>query len=75
MIADGNIFVVGQQRIVRAEKLSNARGVMDRCVKVGVVADLRGQLHLGVAHGNEQWLDATAHLGVCQENGKLSPQR
>ena len=64
MIADGDIFVIRQQRIVRAEQLADARGVMNRGVEVGVVADLRGKLHLHFAHGNQQRLHASLRLGV-----------
>ena len=53
MVADGDIFIVGQQRIVGAEELADARGVVDGGVEVSVIADLRGQLHLHIMDGNK----------------------
>ncbi len=42
MIADGDVFVVGQERIVGTEETSNACGVVDGGVEVGVVGDAGG---------------------------------
>ena len=39
VIADGDVLVVGQERIVGAEHLPDVGGVIDRGVEVGVVAD------------------------------------
>ncbi len=54
MVADGNVLVVGQQRVVGAEQPADACGVIDGGVEVGVVADLCRELHGSVAHGDEQ---------------------
>ena len=63
MITDGNVFVVGQQRIVGTEQLADARGVIDRGVKVRVVSNLRGKLHLRFLHGHQERSYAILRLG------------
>ncbi len=70
MIADGDVFVVGQERIVGTEELADARGVMDGGVEVGVVADLGGKLHLHIAHGNEHRLQARFCGGIPSARGE-----
>ena len=40
VIADGDVLVVGEERLVGAEELAGARGVMDGGVEVGVVGDV-----------------------------------
>ena len=40
MIADGDVFVVGEERLVGAEELADAGGVVDGGVEVGVVGDV-----------------------------------
>ncbi len=42
MVADGNVFVVGQERLVGTEELADAGGVVDGGVEVGVVGDVDG---------------------------------
>ena len=42
MIADGDVFVVGEKRLVGAEELTYAVGVVDGGVEVGVVGDVDG---------------------------------
>ena len=42
VIADGDVFVVGQERIVGTEETANACGVVDGGVEVGVVGDVGG---------------------------------
>ena len=53
VIADGHIFVVGKQRILRPEEPAYIRGVMDRGVEVGVVADPCRLEHGGFRHGEQ----------------------
>ncbi len=45
VIADGDVLVVRQQRIVRAEQLADVVGVMDADIEVGVVAYPGRQMH------------------------------
>ena len=45
MIADWDIFVVGEQGLVGAELRADVGGVMDADVKIGVVADRARQMH------------------------------
>ena len=53
MIADGNVFVVGQERLVGAEELADAGGVVDGGVEVGVVGDVDGFDERGAGDGVE----------------------
>ena len=46
MIANGDIFVVGQQWIVWAEQFADIRRMMNADVEIGVVADLERQAGL-----------------------------
>ena len=79
MIANGNVLVVWQQRIVGAEQPANPGGVMDGGVKVGIVADLCRKLHCYIAHGDEKRFDALLHLRVglicIEERAKMMAQR
>ena len=50
VIADRHIFVIGQERILRPEKPAHIRGVMDRGIEVGVVADQGRLEHGGFRH-------------------------
>lgn len=42
VVADGDVFVVGEERLVGAEDLAYAGGVVDGGVEVGVVGDVDG---------------------------------
>ena len=42
VVADGNVFVVGEKRLVGTEELADAGGVVDGGVEVGVVGDVDG---------------------------------
>ena len=42
MVADGNVFVVGEKRLIGTEELADAGGVVDGGVEVGVVGDVDG---------------------------------
>ena len=53
MISDGNVLVIRQQRIVGTKQLADIRGVEDRGVEIGVVADDRGQQHLDIGLRNQ----------------------
>ena len=43
MVGDGDVLVIGQQRIVRAEQGANIGGMMNADIEIGVVADGGGQ--------------------------------
>ena len=45
MVADGNVLVVRQQRVVGPEHLADVGRVVDADVEVSVVADAGGQVH------------------------------
>jgi hypothetical protein len=55
VVADGDVLVVGEEGLVRAEELTDTGGVMDGGVKVGVVGDvnrlLEGRSSDGVQGG------------------------
>jgi hypothetical protein len=40
VIADGNVFVVGEERLIGTKELADAGGVVDGGVEVGVVGDV-----------------------------------
>ena len=42
MVADGDVFVVGEERLVGTEELADAGSVVDGGVEVGVVGDVDG---------------------------------
>ena len=54
MIAHRDIFVVRQQRIIRTQQLPRIGGVVDTREEVGVVADLRRQMHRAGLRGVKQ---------------------
>ena len=53
VISDWDVFVVGEQRIVRPEHAADVAGVIYRCVEVGVIADDSRQSKLGLVHRHE----------------------
>ena len=53
MIADRNPLIVRHQGLVGAEQFAHIGGVVDRGVKIGVVANLRGY--------------AVHHIGLCDQ--------
>ena len=71
MIADGNPFVVGQERLVGAEELADVCGVVDGSVEVGVVEDCDGFEEVGLRSWNQYWFDDVA-LGVISEQADQS---
>ncbi|SPE17970.1 exported hypothetical protein [Candidatus Sulfotelmatomonas gaucii] len=79
VIPDRNIFVIREQRIVGTKEFADARGMVDGCVEVGVVADCRRKLHGCIAHGNQQGFDAilgfTSGLLCAKERGELAAHR
>jgi hypothetical protein len=48
MIADWDMLVIGQQRAIGPEKLSDIRGVVDADIEISVVANLERKLHLHI---------------------------
>ncbi len=65
MVADRDVLVVGQQRIVGAELAADVRRVVDARVEVGVVADARRQVQGAVGRRMEPGL----HLGLAGRAG------
>ena len=53
MITNGDVFVVWKQRIVGAKDFADVRRVIDRCVEISVIADLRRDEHLRLEHRDE----------------------
>ena len=51
MVADRDVFVVGQERLVGTEELAYAGGVVDGGVEVGVVGDVDGLDERGSSDG------------------------
>ena len=66
MIADWHPLVVRKQRVVGPEHRADVRGVMDRRVEVGVVADVARQHHLYFVPRDEA-LRVFAILGIFAE--------
>ena len=56
VIADGDVFVVGEKRLVGAEELTYAVGVVDGGVEVGVVGDVDGLDEGSAGDGMERGL-------------------
>jgi hypothetical protein len=53
VISDGDVFVVGEERLVGAEELADAGGVVDGGVEVGVVGDVDWLEERGAGDGVE----------------------
>ena len=53
MVADRNVLVVRQQRIVGTQHAPDVARVIDGRVEVGVIADVSGQPKLGLVHRHE----------------------
>ena len=75
MIADGNVLVVRQQRIIGTELLADIGGMMNADVEIGVVADMRRQ----VQRAGFRSMQARLHLvpvriALCQQFGQPQPQ-
>ena len=80
MIADRHVFVIRQQRIVRAKELARIGGVVDAGEEVGVIADRGRKLEpaiLGaVKEPRAQGLDARSLAAIGGENlAYAAPQR
>ena len=69
MVADGDVFVVGEERLVGTEELTNADCVVDGGVEVGVVGDVDWFNESGASDGVERPLSRlpTVWLGVGAE--------
>jgi len=65
MIADRDVFVVGEQRLVGPEELACAGGVMDGGVEVGVVGDVDWLLEGRSCDGVEGGFGFFFLLGLC----------
>src|SRR5438552_2162029 len=71
VIRDGDVLVVREKRIIRTKDLADIRGVIDRRIEVGVVADLRRYKHLGLGHRNERpRRERIADAGVARSSGQ-----
>ena len=53
MIADRNVFVVWEEWLIGTEELTDAGGVVDGGVEVGVVGDVGGPAERGAGDGVE----------------------
>jgi hypothetical protein len=75
VIADRHIFVVGQQRRVRPEDAADIHRVVYAGIEIRVVADLRREMHDGVARVEQEALHTRA-LGraLLQKGRKSAPQ-
>ena len=65
VIADGDVFVVGEKRLVGAEELTYAVGVVDGGVEVGVVGDVDGFFEGRSGDGVEGGFGFFLVLGLC----------
>lgn len=71
MVTDGDMFVVGKQRLLGTEELTHARGVVEGGIEVGVVGDVNRFDESGAADGVKRslgglpaiWLDAGMEKG------------
>ena len=80
MIGHGHVFVVGRQRIIRAEQFANGGGVIDGRVEIRVIANLSGH-KLRYAHEQApiddfltaiRTLKPTAIIGVAAVGGAFT---
>ena len=62
MVCNGDVFVVGQQWILRTEQSPDIRGVVKRRVKIGIAPDVRGHEEVRFSHGNQQALSGNVRL-------------
>jgi hypothetical protein len=69
VVADGKVFVVGEEGLVGAEELAYAGGVMDGGVEVGVVGDVDGFDEGGSGYGVEGGFGLVAVRGGGMEEG------
>jgi hypothetical protein len=78
VIADGDVFVVGEQRLVRAEELTDTCGVMDGGVEVSVVGDVdrfdEGRAGDGVERGLGGLSAVRVNIGVEESGESLAEQ-
>ncbi len=65
MIADGNVFIVGEKRLIGTEELAYAGGVVDGGVEVGVVGDVDGSAESGTGDGVEGGFGCLPTVGFC----------
>lgn len=74
MIADRDVFVVGEERLVGTEELADTSGVMDGSVEVSVVGDVDRFLESGSGNGVEGSSSLFFVLRVCisTEDGSKS---
>ena len=54
MVADGDVFVVGEQRRIRSEELAYIGGVVDACVEVCVAGDVAREVECAIGGLVEQ---------------------
>src|SRR5690606_17106339 len=53
VVADGHPFVVGQQRVVGAELPAHCRGMVQRDIEIGVVANMGRRGVFGIGLGDQ----------------------
>ena len=64
VVADGNVFVVGEKRLFGTEELADAGGVVDGGVEVGVVGDVNGLDQGGPGDGVEGGFGCLSAVGL-----------
>ena len=65
VVADGNMFVVGEKRLIGAEELADSSGVIDGGVEVGVVGDVDRPAEGGARDGVECGFGCRFAAGFC----------
>ena len=65
MVADGNVFVVGEKRLIGTKELADAGGVVDGGVEVGVVGDVDGSAEGGSGDGVEGGFGCLPAVRLC----------
>jgi hypothetical protein len=64
VVADGNVFVVGQKRLFGTEELADAGSVVDGGVEVGVVGDVNWPAESGSGDGVEGGFGCLSAVGL-----------
>ena len=77
MIADRDVFVVGEQRVVGAEDFTDAASVVDAGVEVGVVADGDWESELCTSQRVQTDVDAVLRSSgaACSSSISMSRER
>ncbi len=74
MIADRDMLVVGQQRLVGAKLSADIGGMMNADIEIGVVTDRAGQMHGRAGPGPQMRFDHAARRLIRQQARQPAPQ-